>query len=64
MKTILVVILLVIHTALAMVAGFYTGVHETHREAYKNGLMTIQRDGDKRHYRWIETHKLGYDYDQ
>jgi hypothetical protein len=26
--------------------------------------MTIERVGDKRNYRWIETHKIGYDYDE
>jgi hypothetical protein len=45
-------------------AGYKTGVKETQRDAYENGLMTIDRVGDSRVYRWIETHKLGYDYDE
>jgi hypothetical protein len=40
------------------------GEKHTHREAYVNGLMTIERVGDKRNYRWIETHKIGYDYEE
>ncbi len=45
-------------------AGFYAGVNDTERKAYENGHMTIERVGDKRYYRWIEIHKLGYDYDE
>jgi hypothetical protein len=38
------------------------GVSDTHKEAFKNGLMVkeITKD-DKVVYRWIETHKLGYE---
>jgi hypothetical protein len=64
MKNILIVIVLINHTALSILAGFWMGVNETHRDAYENGLMTIERVGDKRNYRWIETHKLGYDYNE
>jgi hypothetical protein len=64
MKTALISILLIVHSLLCVVVGYYTGVQDTHRDAYKNGLMKIDRVGDKRIYRWIETHKLGYDYDE
>jgi hypothetical protein len=38
------------------------GVQDTHKEAYKHGLMVkeISKD-DAVIYRWIETHKLGYE---
>jgi len=61
---IVITVLLIIHTALCLLAGFWMGEKHTHREAYENGLMTIERVGDKRNYRWIETHKLGYDYNE
>jgi hypothetical protein len=64
MKTALISILLIVQSLLCVCAGYYTGVQDTHRDAYKNGLMTIDRIDDKRIYRWIETHKLGYDYDK
>jgi hypothetical protein len=59
-----IAVLLIIHTALCLLVGFYGGQERTHRDAYENGHMTIERVGDKRNYRWIETHKLGYDYDE
>jgi len=64
MKTVLISILLIVHSLLCVFAGYYTGIRDTHRDAYENGLMMIDRVGDKRIYRWIETHKLGYDYDE
>jgi hypothetical protein len=38
------------------------GVKDTHKEAYEHGLMVkeIGKD-DEVIYRWIETHKLGYE---
>ena len=42
---------------------FYkTGVRDTHKEAFENGLMTksIDKD-DKVIYNWIELHDKGYD---
>jgi hypothetical protein len=38
------------------------GVQDTHQEAYENGLMVkeILKEGEVI-YRWIETHKLGYE---
>jgi len=61
---VIVVILLIVHTALCLLVGFYGGREHTHRNAYENGLMTIERVGDKRNYRWIETHKIGYEYEE
>jgi len=38
------------------------GVKDTHKEAYEHGLMVkeITKD-DEVIYRWIETHKFGYE---
>jgi hypothetical protein len=38
------------------------GVKDAHKEAYEHGLMVkeISKD-DQVIYRWIETHKLGYE---
>jgi hypothetical protein len=38
------------------------GVSDTYKEAFEHGLMTkeITKD-DEVVYRWIETHKLGYE---
>lgn len=43
------------------IAGYNHGVADTHRDAVENGLMKIERVGERRVYRWIETHKLGYE---
>ncbi len=42
--------------------GFERGVSNTHKEAFEYGLMVkeITKD-DKVIYRWIDTHKLGYE---
>ena len=38
------------------------GVKDTHKEAFQMGLMKKEIDkDDKVIYRWIETHKLGYE---
>ena len=63
-KILFIVIAALIGQFLSFVIGYNTGVDQTHRDAYENGLMTIYRVGDARVYRWIETHKLGYDYDE
>ena len=47
----------------AFIGGYITGRNVTHREAYENGLMIMSRDNGKKVYRWIETHKIGYDYE-
>ena len=46
------------------IIGYNKGVKQTHREAYENGLMIMSRDNGKNVLRWIETHKIGYDYDE
>jgi hypothetical protein len=63
-KIFFIVIAALIGQVLAFVIGYNTGIEQTHRDAYENGLMSIHRVGDARVYRWIETHKLGYDYDE
>ena len=63
-KIFFIVIAALICQVLAFVIGYNTGIEQTHRDAYENGLMSIHRVGDVRVYRWIETHKLGYDYDE
>lgn len=41
---------------------YRNGVEATHKEAFKQGLMTKEiGENDKVIYRWIETHKLGYE---
>lgn len=38
------------------------GVKDTHKEAFEMGLMKKEIDkDDKVIYRWVETHKLGYE---
>lgn len=46
------------------VGGYITGRDDTRREAYENGLMIMTRENGKNVLRWIETHKIGYDYDE
>jgi hypothetical protein len=62
-KSIIFLLLFAGYSVLLFIAGFWVGVEDTHRDAYENGLMIIDRVGDKRIYRWIETHKIGYDYE-
>ena len=62
--TILFVVGFVIWTLGVLVAGYTAGRDDTYREAYENGLMIMSRDKGKNVLRWIETHKLGYDYDE
>lgn len=64
LNKILIGLLIIAHTILCIMFGFIAGVEDTHRKAYENGHMTIYRVGDNRVYRWIELHKLGYDYDE
>jgi hypothetical protein len=42
--------------------GKQQGIADTHKEAFKHGLMVkeITKD-DKVIYRWVDTHKLGYE---
>ena len=63
-KIFLIIFVALVSQILSFVIGYNTGVAQTHRDAYDNGLMTMYRIGDVRLYRWIETHKLGYDYDE
>ena len=63
-KIFLIIFVALVSQILSFVIGYNTGVSQTHRDAYENGLMSIHRVGDARVYRWIETHKLGYDYDE
>ncbi len=45
--------------------GYITGREEVYRDARENGVMTVQRGvAGQKIYKWIETHKLGYDYDE
>jgi hypothetical protein len=63
-KILIITIVALISQIICFIIGYNTGVKQTHRDAYENGLMTIQRIGDARVYRWLETHKIGYDYDE
>jgi len=63
--TMIVVAILIPLLCSTFIFGYTVGSSEVYREAYENGHMSIQRLPDgKRSYRWIETHKLGYDYDE
>lgn len=62
-KIFIIVIVILISQFLSFIVGYNTGVTETHRDAYENGLMIIERVNGNHVYRWIETHKIGYDYD-
>jgi hypothetical protein len=45
--------------------GYTIGREDVYRDARENGVMTEERGvAGQKNYRWIETHKLGYDYDQ
>ena len=45
--------------------GYITGREEVYRDARENGVMTVERGvAGQKIYKWIETHKLGYDYDE
>jgi hypothetical protein len=53
----------ILWTIAVFAAGYITGRDDTHREAYENGLMIMSRSNGKNVLRWIETHKIGYDYE-
>lgn len=43
-------------------AMYEKGVKDTHKEAFEKSLMIKEIDKDDRViYKWIETHKLGYE---
>lgn len=63
-KILFIIIVSIIGQFLSYIMGYQVGVAQTHRDAYENGLMTIKRVNGNHVYRWIETHKLGYDYDK
>ncbi len=60
--TFLGVVLLTIVVYFTNNATYEQGVKDVHKEAYEHGLMVkeISKD-DQVIYRWIETHKLGYE---
>lgn len=53
-----------IAVSLALLTGYFAGRGDMIREAYENGHMYKKRSGIFTHYYWIETHKIGYDYDE
>ena len=62
-KILIIIILTLISQIIYFIIGYNKGVKQTHREAYENGLMIMSRDNGKNVLRWIETHKIGYDYE-
>lgn len=61
--------LIIIACCVAVFAGFglgYTvGREEVLRDAKEHGVLIMERGvAGQKNYRWIETHKLGYDYDE
>lgn len=53
----------ILGVAAGVKGGVLAGTERTHKEAYEHGLMVkeIDHENDKVVYRWIETHKLGYE---
>ena len=58
-----IIVLALLSQILTFIFGYSMGRSNTYREAYKNGLMIMSRDNGKNVLRWIETHKIGYDYE-
>lgn len=58
-----IIVLALLSQILTFIFGYNMGRSNTYREAYKNGLMIMSRDNGKNVLRWIETHKIGYDYE-
>lgn len=54
-------IVLSVGLAIGCFLGEAQGQKNTMREAYNNGLATKEIVGEAVVYRWIETHKIGYD---
>ena len=49
----------------AFAFGYIIGKEEVYRDARENGVITVERGvAGQKIYKWIETHKLGYDYDE
>lgn len=45
--------------------GYAIGRESVYRDARENGVLTVERGvAGQKIYKWIETHKIGYDYDQ
>ena len=63
-KILIIIIVALISQFFCFKIGYDTGVHKTYKQAYENGLIVIERNNGKHFYRWIETHKLGYNYDE
>jgi len=58
-----IIVLALLSQILTFIFGYNMGRSNTYREAYENGLMIMSRDNGKNVLRWIETHKIGYDYE-
>lgn len=45
--------------------GYTVGREDVLRDAKEHGVLIMERGvAGQKNYRWIETHKLGYDYDE
>lgn len=62
-KTIALATGFVLWSIAVFAAGYITGRDDTYREAYENGLMIMSKENGKKVLRWIEPHKIGYDYE-
>ena len=58
-----IIVLALLSQILTFIFGYNMGRSNTYREAYENGLMIMSRSNGKNVLRWIETHKIGYDYE-
>ena len=64
-KITMIVIISFVAVFATFTVGYITGREEVYRDARENGVMTVERGvAGQKIYRWIETHKLGYDYDE
>lgn len=64
-KIIMIVIISFVAVFATFAIGYTIGREEVYRDARENGVMTVERGvAGQKIYRWIETHKIGYNYDE
>ena len=63
-KITMIVIISFVAVFATFTIGYTIGREEVYRDARENGVMTVERGvAGQKIYRWIETHKIGYDYE-
>lgn len=64
-KITMIVIISFVAVFATFTIGYTIGREEVYRDARENGVMAVERGvAGQKIYRWIETHKIGYDYDE